>query len=186
MTGSPLSIRRATPDDAAAIAHIHLTTWRSAYRGILPDAYLDALSLHERVQRWEADLRNRSDGEATAIAEREGCAIGFCGIGRAPGSAPGEGRMWISTFYVLPDHQRFGAGRALITWAVDAMRARGARSMELHVMRDNHPARAFYERMGWRDTGQQESHDRGGIPIVELIYRYSPSCSRNDEPPLAP
>jgi len=41
-------IRPATPEDARAIAEVHVASWRYAYRGLLPDDVLDRLSVEER------------------------------------------------------------------------------------------------------------------------------------------
>jgi hypothetical protein len=43
-------IRRAEPRDAAGIAHVHVASWRTTYRGIVPDSYLDALDEPERAE----------------------------------------------------------------------------------------------------------------------------------------
>ena len=47
-----MEVRWATADDAAAIAAVHIASWRAAYRGLLPDAVLDSLSLEARTDHW--------------------------------------------------------------------------------------------------------------------------------------
>jgi len=49
-------LRAAVPADARAIAEIHVASWRSAYRGLLPDSLLDAMSVDELEQRWRSRL----------------------------------------------------------------------------------------------------------------------------------
>jgi hypothetical protein len=49
-------IRSATPGDARAIATIHVEAWRAAYRGIVPDEYLDSLSIDGRESTWRQNL----------------------------------------------------------------------------------------------------------------------------------
>ena len=44
-------IRQAVKDDAAQIAEILVEDWKTAYRGIIDSAYLDAMSVEERYQR---------------------------------------------------------------------------------------------------------------------------------------
>jgi len=39
-----IEIRRATPSDLAGMARVHVETWKTSYRGIVPDAHLDALT----------------------------------------------------------------------------------------------------------------------------------------------
>jgi hypothetical protein len=74
---STLRVRRATTDDAPAIAELHIRSWQWAYRGLIPDSYLDALSddLTNRT-RWRAELL-RDDSKWTWVAERRGRIIGF-------------------------------------------------------------------------------------------------------------
>jgi hypothetical protein len=43
-----LSVRAATPDDAAAVAGVHVRSWQAAYRGLIADAYLDGLNPDDR------------------------------------------------------------------------------------------------------------------------------------------
>jgi hypothetical protein len=49
-------IRRAQLADAAALAVVHVASWRRAYGGLLPDAYLDGLDVDRWTTRWEAAL----------------------------------------------------------------------------------------------------------------------------------
>lgn len=47
-----MHLRVATTDDAAAIARIHVDTWRTTYSGIVPEAYLAKLSYEQRQSSW--------------------------------------------------------------------------------------------------------------------------------------
>lgn len=56
-----MEVRAASIDDAEAIAVVHVRSWQGAYRALIPDAYLDALSVRRRREIWrripaEADL----------------------------------------------------------------------------------------------------------------------------------
>lgn len=55
-------IRRATPDEAPAIADLSVRAWRAAYRGIVPDEVLDQLSVERRATGW----RNAIERAATS------------------------------------------------------------------------------------------------------------------------
>src|SRR3954467_1284830 len=50
------AIRRAVPDDAPALAAVHVRAWQAAYRGMMSDDYLDGLDVTEREHRWSAWL----------------------------------------------------------------------------------------------------------------------------------
>jgi hypothetical protein len=47
-----IRVRRATAEDAPALAAVELTGWRAAYRGLMPDAFLDGLSEAAKAADW--------------------------------------------------------------------------------------------------------------------------------------
>jgi hypothetical protein len=50
MTDRPVAqIRIATPDDAQALAEMHVASWRETYSGLLPDKMLSSLSVEARA-----------------------------------------------------------------------------------------------------------------------------------------
>jgi hypothetical protein len=64
------SLRAATSADADAIARLHAASWQSAYRGIVPDVFLDADLVGERTAYWEQKMRGLSGREFVILAER--------------------------------------------------------------------------------------------------------------------
>jgi hypothetical protein len=79
-------IRIATPDDANALASMHVTSWRETYTGILPDKMLSSLSVEARAAAWVQIMREPATVGSTVIylAEHEATIIGFgsCGAQR--------------------------------------------------------------------------------------------------------
>src|ERR1041385_8579918 len=51
-------IRPAAPEDAPAIARVHVESWRTTYRGIFPQGLLDGLSIEDRARSWNEVLGN--------------------------------------------------------------------------------------------------------------------------------
>ena len=51
-------IRRGIPEDAEALAHLHLDVWDDAYTGLMPQGILDDRRerVAERVERWRGNL----------------------------------------------------------------------------------------------------------------------------------
>ena len=50
-----IEIRPAVPADAHALAEAHTEGWRSGYRGVIDDAYLDAPEFRAlRLATWQA------------------------------------------------------------------------------------------------------------------------------------
>ena len=163
-----LKIRLATPEDAPAIAGIHVNSARFAYRGLLPDAVLDSLSLAAHEQRWLHGIENSEAERLLWVAADSGSVVGFCetGLSEDDDATPEDGHVgWL---YV--QHQRIGTGvgRFLFDHAVANLRHRGFRQATLWVFRDNIRARRFYEAAGWHPDGTERIRDRGGSQVAEV------------------
>jgi hypothetical protein len=161
------SIRPARPEDAAGIARVHGDAWRAAYRGLVPDAFLETRGREpdavERRRRW---IEN-ADG-IFLVVEKGGEILGFANAG-PPREIPPGFDAELSALYVHPDHQRRRLGRRLVLHAVEALHARGHRSLALWVLRDNRGGRAFYESIDGKPVGEQEI-EIGGARLVEVAY----------------
>ncbi len=82
-------IRRAEASDGTSIGLVHVRTWQSAYRGVLPQPFLDGLDAHQRGDYWEHYLSEGTPpGEEVVVAEEEGTVVGFASVG------PSGGRRW--------------------------------------------------------------------------------------------
>ena len=143
--GPLIKVRPAEAADAAAIARVHVQTWRSTYRGMLPDDFLDSLDHARYEERWRRSLTDR--GTRVYVAEDAREVVAFASAGRERAGEDGYGGE-LYAIYVLREAQGRGHGKSLVR-AVSA----GLRDMNLHdmivwVLRDNAPARGFYERLG--------------------------------------
>jgi ribosomal protein S18 acetylase RimI-like enzyme len=166
---SPIEIRRATPDDALALATLHIDSWRSAYRGFVPTSYLDGLDYDQRTARFRESLAARA--EETYLAEGDGDILGFLTVGPCRDEdVDGEvtGEIW--GIYLAPQHWRKGIGTALCRYGEQLLRARGYRQAVLWVFADNDQARRFYEAMGFVADGASKVL-RPGAPLEAVRYR---------------
>jgi ribosomal protein S18 acetylase RimI-like enzyme len=167
------SVRRADPADARAIAEVSVAGWQEAYRGMLPDGFLDSLRVDSRERGWHEMLTRDEPGRTPAwVAEEEGRVAGFvsCGPPRDE-DVPLPGAE-IYAIYVRPELWRGGIGRALLDTATAHLRATGARTLVLWVLEANERARAFYEAMGWRPDGGRQELELGGTSTIEVRYRF--------------
>ena len=138
-------VRTAILSDAHAIAHVHVASWRTTYRDALPDEFLASLSEMNYEDRWKRVI---ADGVSKVyVAEDGGEIVGFASGGRERAGEQGyEGELY--AIYLLEAAQRRGYGRELVRAAVEGLRELGLNDMIIWVLRDNQPARAFYERLG--------------------------------------
>src|ERR1700691_6246781 len=97
-------IRAARVADAPQIAVVHVLSWQGAYRGLLPQAYLDALDPAQRVGRWERTLAEVDPATSGVfVAKDDRHLIGFvsCSPSRDDDADPkrvGE----VGAIYLLP------------------------------------------------------------------------------------
>jgi len=163
-------VRPATPDDAVAIATAHVRSWQAAYRGIVPTALLDSLSIERRASWWRGELTEMTPPTACWVIERSGRVVGFASIGAARGdsASPGVGELF--AIYLEPDAWSAGLGRALLDQAVSGLRASGFRAAILWVLAGNARGRRFYERAGWRADGATMDWETSGARLPEIRY----------------
>lgn len=166
-----MKVRETNDGDVHRIAEIHVRSWQAAYRGLLPDALLDGLSVSEREQSWSALLSGAGDRWLTLVAEGSGGALtGFCSVA-TPGRDEdvGEATAEIGAFYVDPDHWREGVGRAMLSAALEKLGEKGWHDVVLWVLPENRAALAFYDRFGFAvEQGVEKREERSGRPAIRL------------------
>jgi hypothetical protein len=161
------TLRPGRAEDAEGIVRVHGDTWRAAYRGLVPDAFLEGFGREpdavERRRRWmdEPDL-------ATIVAEEGGEVVGFA-VGGKSRAGPEDYDAELYALYVIPARQRGGLGRRLVREFAATLRTRDFKSMAIWVLRDNATARAFYEALGGRLAGEKPIA-LGGATLVEVAY----------------
>jgi ribosomal protein S18 acetylase RimI-like enzyme len=171
----PVAIRAARREDARAIAEVHVEGWRWAYRGLLPDAYLDGLDVDAREQMWSDALARPGDTWSCFVAEQDGRVVGFVGCGSPDAEAPtGAGEVY--AIYVRREVQGTGVGRALFDRAQAALAERGFNTGVLWVLVANDRARRFYERARWASDGTIGEHPFGDLEPLPTV-RYASNLS---------
>jgi GNAT superfamily N-acetyltransferase len=158
-------VRPACREDAAAIADVHVLTWQAAYEHVFGAERLAGIGERRRTQ-WEERLANPPPGRQVFVAEEDGRVTGFASVGDSR-DEPGKGELF--AIYVHPDAWGSGAGSALMTNALDALRRYS--SATLWVLEDNPRARRFYEREGWILDGGHRDEELLGMTVTEVRYR---------------
>ncbi|NGZ76737.1 GNAT family N-acetyltransferase [Saccharibacillus alkalitolerans] len=150
-----MKIRLARPEDAAGIAQVHVDSWKTTYKGVISDDYLDQLSVEERWNRWEKRLTDPEPGEGVMVAENErGQICGFLdyGIDRETGRI-GEAELY--AVYLLQSEQRKGIGRRMMRQMVERLRESGYLSLMVWVLEQN-PAVHFYRKLGGEELDRKQ------------------------------
>jgi ribosomal protein S18 acetylase RimI-like enzyme len=155
-----MMVRRATPDDASTLARLLAASWQAAYRGIVPDAYMDRVDDARWCQRLKDSLSEGS--EEMHVAEIASAIVGLVTFGPCRDSdANQEMTGEIRRIYVLPDYWRRGIGRTLCRHAEEALRQGGYRTCVLWVLASNVRGRRFYEALGYATDGATKTIELG-------------------------
>lgn len=151
------------------MAEVHVRSWRVAYRGQMPDAFLDGLDASQRAVWWKQVV---VDPNVTVLVSvLADTIVGFCSFLACRDDDAASGTCELATLYVDPSHWRSGSGTALVERAVDTARTHGFLTLSLWVVATNERARAFYEARGFVADGHAKTHARLGIPLHEVRYR---------------
>jgi GNAT superfamily N-acetyltransferase len=161
-------LRAATPDDAREVANVHVHSWQIAYRGLMPDEYLDALRPEARAQRYTFGSSDPLQ-PATIVAVDDGQIRGFATTGPAL-NADERPRGELYALYVDPPSWRCGVGRALIAAAREHLRSQGFTEACLWVLVGNDRAEQFYRGDGWVSDGTRRVADVHGLMVDEVRY----------------
>lgn len=158
--------------DFEAVCGLHVRAWQSAYRGLVPQAFLDGMDPAERARR----ARGR-DLSGQHVAEAGGEVVGWLVIGPYRfeddgADAPGPGFGEIEAIYARPDAVGTGVGRALMAYGLTELDRAGLRPVLLWVLTGNARARRFYEKAGFHLDGATHTYEVGGATLPEVRYRY--------------
>ena len=157
-------LRDAGPDDAKTIAGLHTRSWQAAYRGILPDAYLDGPLVREKQEHWRSVLAAPPAGAVIILAAGPQRPVGF--VAAYPER---DRRALIDNLHVLPAQRRDGIGRRLMAAAAARLLDAGIRSAHLTVYQANVPAVAFYRRIGGICV-RRGVKENGGVSAPVLAF----------------
>lgn len=161
------TLRAATVADAEGVAKVHVDSWRTTYRDLLPKEFLASLSYETRAQGWARAFGRNEPSELAFVAESEGEIVGFVTGGLARGEFDSYTGM-IYAIYLLDLHQKQGIGRALFEKARLALLERGMASFMLWVL-DGNPTSDFYAHMGGKVIGSKQDVI-GGQTVTEVAY----------------
>lgn len=172
------SIRDATPEDAAAIARVHISCWQEAYAGQLPDELLAGLpnTIVRRTDFWERIAIEAAQRDVLMVAEENDKVIGFVHARESRDEGDDDSVAEVTAIYLRKRWWGQGVGRALFTTATDRLKAAGFTSAMLWVLETNSRTRRFYEAAGWELDGGVKSQTLGPATVHEVRYRRSLSA----------
>ena len=152
-------------DNRDAISRIYEESWKHAYRGIVPQEFLDDLP----ESRWVEKIG--TPGWYKMVCIENGEYIGTSGFGRSRFEEyPDSGE--VISIYFLPDYMGKGYGSKLMDAVMNELRKQGYKEVFLWVLEDNSRARRFYENYGFRCADEYMDDNIGGKDLREVRYVY--------------
>ncbi len=159
-------IRDAMPEDARGVAEVHVRAWQIAYYGLMPQAFLDRLSVEERAKRYTfGDCGKEKPQTLLAVEADEILGFATVGAGRDENLA-GYGELY--ALYVDPLHWGKKVGLKLMVAARERLCEHGCTQAFLWLLRGNERAERFYLRDGWSADNSERIDTSHGIVIKEV------------------
>ena len=167
MTSPPLTVRKARPGDAEAIARIYVEAWRDTYPAVLPARLLLAMTVEGQANRWRNAIAMAARESVYVAEDERRTLVAMTSLGRARDRMLGfEGEIY--TLYVDPARTGVGVGRALLRGAFVALSERGHQNCLIWAHAKN-PARFFYEAMGGKLVAERTTAMMG-VPVPEAAF----------------
>ncbi|GLX48835.1 N-acetyltransferase [Streptomyces hygroscopicus subsp. hygroscopicus] len=163
-----MRIRQAGPDDASAVARVHVRSWQVAFAGLVPQHYLDAMDPNHEESSWTSRIAETQwPSSGVLVAETEAGIVGFASFSPSEeSSATAE----IGTLYAMPEAWGAGVGKRLMAAVLTTLGQADYEQAVLWVLEDNERARRFYEAAGWRPDGAAVVDTTGGATLNKLRY----------------
>lgn len=163
-----MGIRSLTKKDIRQQAIIHSSAFRKAYKGIIPDSFLDNFTVEKREDFFRKEFENFKD---TFIIEDNNRVIGFATIGKCRDSdiQLNAGEIW--GIYIHPDFWNKSYGTKLLQYTIEILKKRNYKLITLWVLEENYPGREFYEKNGFVHDGTRKQL-KLGKDMVEFRYTF--------------
>lgn len=161
-------IREATIKDAEEIAKVHVDSWRTTYKGIIPDEFLFNLSYKKRSELWVKNIE-KEDNFVVIAENSERAIVGFADCSkRETNKVPNAGDL--TSIYILQEYHGRGLGKELLRSLFHHFRFLGYQKIFVDVLEDN-KARYFYEHYGAK-LCRSIQIVIGGRVLNELTYEW--------------
>lgn len=165
-----MEIRYAAMEDIHGMGQVYVDTWKAAYKGMIPQDYLDSLT----YEGWEEKFRSRFSQMTDyhlAVLDLHGQIIGVTSFMKTRDEDLPVTYGEIISIYVLPEYWQMGYGRQLLGFATSELKKLGFADCALWTLEDNLRAQRAYERFGFVRDGGKKSYEFNGTPVWEIRYR---------------
>ncbi|MWV43285.1 GNAT family N-acetyltransferase [Paenibacillus sp. HJL G12] len=162
-------VRAAENKDIHRLAKVHVDSWLTTYRGIVPDSYLDNMKLASRIELWTRVLDPSNETTTFVLENPAGEVAGFINGGLCRDQEL-DIEAEVYSLYLLQEAQGKGHGRTLMQRMIECFLQQGYGSMLVWVLEEN-PALHFYEKMGGQFL-MRDDIQIGGESLQEICLEW--------------
>lgn len=163
-----MKIRKAVLADVNGIAKVHVDGWKTTYRGIVPDEYMNKLTYEKRAQLWDRVIPT---GNVFVAEDETGQIMGFADGGKERTGDYPEYTGELYAIYIFKGEQGKGIGKRLLMAVTEELVKQGIHSMLVWVLKDN-PSCRFYEKLGGKLV-DSTAVDFSGTLLDEIAYGWN-------------
>ncbi|MDO0824126.1 GNAT family N-acetyltransferase [Desulfosporosinus nitroreducens] len=181
MKDKKMEIRKASLDDVKKISCIHALSWKSAYKEIIPQTYLDELKEDYWVSAFTTWIKDNI--LTVQLISENGSAVGCVAYGKSRDNClPDWGE--IVSIYLLPEYFGKGYGSKLLNSALLDLKQSGYQNIYLWVLKNNQRARHFYEKYGLQCTTDECVCEIMRKELIDIRYIISLTDPQNEHLPF--
>jgi GNAT superfamily N-acetyltransferase len=169
----PVHLRRAVPEDAAGITHVHADAWQRAYADVVPAAYLHCVGSRLREEFWRGELEVSSPDREPWLALIDDRIIGFASGGLVRDSDANFSTGEVYQLFVDPECWSQGIRTNLLKHVVRDLKEHDFEHVVFWVLAIDAATRQFLEFLGWSSDGSTRLEDCGDTQVEQVRYLHS-------------
>lgn len=139
-------IRKIKKSNILAVANIRFLGWKTAYKGIVDDEFLDSLDENELIEKFKSNYLSGG----FIVAEQGEEIIGFCRyfFDNSFSANMNDIDCELLAIYIRPDKKHMGVGKKLFAFVITEFYQANKNKMILWCIKDNKPSIDFYIKRG--------------------------------------
>lgn len=158
-------IRKASMDDVNDIARIHVNSWQEAYKGLMPQRFIESYTFDKRHKLWTNIIERELAAVFVAVSHDE--CLGFLCVGQLKFMEDTQ-TYELSSIYINSSYIGVGIGQSLYKECEKYLLVRGAEQVTVWALDSNKRALNFYAKLGFRLTGQTSKEQAEEVVLNDV------------------
>lgn len=138
-----MNIREANSEDIEAIANLYVMNWKKTYIGLLPDNFLNEMTVNGGIEKWNEYLAKEKNKIFVAYENEN-----FLGFSACKEDEELKNCLYLDSLHVSETARGKGVGTKLIKTVGSYAYIKGYKNMSICIVKGNDNAKRIYEKMG--------------------------------------